>query len=198
MTNQQLPQAGDLPGEIRTQRLLLRRWRENDQAAFAEMNADPRVMEHFPGLLSVEDSQAMVERIQSQFDEHGFGVWAVEIPGVVPFAGFVGLMIPRFDAHFTPCIEIGWRLIADVWGHGYAPEGAQAALDFAFEQLNVDEVISMTAVGNLKSRRVMEKIGMSHTPDDDFDHPLVPAQHRLCRHVLYRLKLEDHIKPPSC
>lgn len=194
VNNQQRLQADDLPKEIQTPRLLLRRWREDDQTAFAEMNADPRVMEHFPGLLSVEDSKAMVERIQSQFDEHGFGVWAVEIPGVVPFAGFVGLMIPRFDAHFTPCIEIGWRLIAKVWGNGYAPEGAHAALDFAFDQLNADEVISMTAVSNLKSRRVMEKIGMSHSPDDDFDHPLVPEDHRLCRHVLYRLKLEDRVK----
>lgn len=192
MNNQHRPGADELPSTIQTSRLLLRRWTAEDNQPFAEMNADPRVMEHFPGLLSVDESNAMVERIQSQFDDHGFGLWAVEIPGVTSFAGFIGLMIPRFEARFTPCIEIGWRLHADVWGNGYAPEGAVATLDFAFDRLNADEVISMTAVGNMKSRRVMEKIGMSYDSADDFDHPLVPADHHLCRHVLYRLNAKDH------
>lgn len=175
-----------LPRELRTQRLLLRRWRPEDLEPFASQNADPRVMEHFPAPLAREESDAAAARIEKHFDDRGFGMWAVEIPGVAPFAGLLGLAVPRFEAPFTPCVEIGWRLAAEHWGQGYATEGARAALAFAFESLQLDEVVSFTVPDNVRSRRVMEKLGMTHDPSRDFDHPLVPAGHRLCRHVFYR------------
>jgi RimJ/RimL family protein N-acetyltransferase len=175
-----------LPVEIRTERLWLRRWRDEDRAPFAAMNADPHVLEHFPATLSRQESDAAVDRITAHFDAHGFGLWAVEIPGVAPFAGFIGLCHPRFDAHFTPCVEVGWRLAAEHWSRGYATEGAQAALTFGFETLGLNEIVSFTVPANRRSRRVMEKIGMTHNPDDDFDHPLLPPGHALRRHVLYR------------
>jgi RimJ/RimL family protein N-acetyltransferase len=177
----------NLPQELRTERLLLRRWRPEDRAPFAAMNADPRVMEFFPGLLTPEESDASVGRIEAHFEKHGFGLWAVEVVGVAPFAGFIGLSHPRFEAPFTPCVEIGWRLAAPHWGYGYATEGARAALAFAFETLGLAEIVSFTAAVNLRSRRVMEKLGMTHDPSDDFDHPLLPEGHWLRRHVLYRI-----------
>jgi RimJ/RimL family protein N-acetyltransferase len=173
---------------VRTPRLLLRRWRYDDLRPFAEINADAQVMEFFPSRLSRSESDALAARIQRHFDEHGFGLWAVEIAEVTPFAGFIGLSIPRFEAHFTPCVEIGWRLGAPFWGQGYAGEGAAAVLELAFGSLRLDEVVSMTAVGNERSRRVMEKIGMTTDAADDFDHPQLAVGHRLSRHVLYRIK----------
>ena len=177
----------NLPRELRTPRLLLRRWRLEDRELFAAMNADPRVMEHFPATLSRQESDARVDRIEAHFEKHGFGLWAVEIPGVAPFAGFIGVSIPGFEAHFTPCIEVGWRLALEHWNRGYATEGARAALSFGFESLQTEEIVSFTVPANLRSRRVMEKLGMTRSPNDDFDHPLLPESHPLRRHVLYRL-----------
>jgi RimJ/RimL family protein N-acetyltransferase len=178
-------------GEIRTERLLLRRWRPEDRAPFAALNADPRVMEHFPALLSREESAAAALRMEAHFERHGFGLWAVQIDGVAPFAGFLGLSTPRFEAKFTPCFEIGWRLAAETWGRGFATEGARAAVSFGFQTLGLLEIVSFTVPANLRSRRVMEKLGMTRDPSEDFDHPLLPAEHRLSRHVLYRLKREE-------
>lgn len=175
------------PRELRTARLRLRRWIPTDLAPFAALNAHPRVMEYFPAALSPEESDTLASRIEAHFEQHSFGLWAVEIPNVIPFAGFIGLSVPRFEAHFTPCVEIGWRLAAEHWGFGYAHEGARAVLEFGFEALGLDEVVSFTAAGNLRSRRVMEKIGMLHDPADDFDHPDLADGHRLRRHVLYRM-----------
>jgi RimJ/RimL family protein N-acetyltransferase len=143
-------------------------------------------MEHFPGVLSREESDALAARIEAGFEENGFGLWAVEVSDTAPFVGFVGLAIPRFDAHFTPCIEIGWRIAAQYWNRSYATEGARAVLTFGFETLQLDEIVSFTTAGNMPSRRVMEKIGMKHDEADDFDHPLLAAGHPLQRHVLYR------------
>jgi len=171
---------------LETQRLLLRRWREEDLAPFAQLNADPEVMRHFPAPLDRAASDALASRIGAHFAEHGFGLWALEIPGERPFAGFVGLAIPRFEAHFTPCVEIGWRLARETWGQGYAPEAARAVLAHAFTKLELPEVVSFTAVANAASQRVMEKIGMGHDPGDDFDHPHIAAGDPLRRHVLYR------------
>jgi len=176
-----------VPPELRTDRLLLRRWREADHAPFAALNADPRVMEHFPALLSPAETAERIGRIEAHFQQHGFGLWAVEIKGTTPFAGFVGLSIPQFAAPFMPCVEIGWRLAADYWGRGYATEGARAAVAFGFGELNLDEIVSFTVPANVRSRRVMEKLGMTHDPAEDFEHPLLPAGHALRRHVLYRL-----------
>jgi RimJ/RimL family protein N-acetyltransferase len=178
----------NLPKELRTDRLYLRRWRAGDREPFAKLNRDPQVMEFFPGLLSRQESDERVDRIEAHFHEHGFGLWAVEIPGVTPFAGFVGLSIPRFEAPFTPCIEVGWRLDAAYWNRGYATEGARAALDFGFCRLQLPEIVSFTVPLNVRSRRVMEKLGMTHSASDDFDHPMLAEGHPLRRHVLYRLR----------
>jgi RimJ/RimL family protein N-acetyltransferase len=173
---------------LTTARLILRPWRDDDLAPFAAVNADPRVREFFPGVLDRAESDAAVVRIRDHFDRHGFGYWAVQAPGVADFMGFIGLAVPRFEAHFTPCVEIGWRLGFDHWGHGYATEGARAALDFGFEKLQLDEIVSYTVPANVRSRRVMERLGMTHSLADDFDHPLVAEGHPLRRHVLYRCR----------
>lgn len=176
--------------ELHTGRLLLRRWRSDDRHPFAALNADPIAMEHFPSTLSRSESEALANRIEVHFAQHGFGLWAVEIAEVTAFAGFIGLSVPAFRAHFTPCVEIGWRLARGHWGKGYATEGARAALRFGFERMGLAEIVSFTVPGNVPSRRVMERIGMSHSPADDFDHPAMPDGHPLRRHVLYRLKRE--------
>jgi RimJ/RimL family protein N-acetyltransferase len=175
-----------LPREIRTERLLLRPWIAADREPFAAMNADPQVRQHFPALLSREESDASVARIEAHFAEHGYGFWAVEVPGIAPFAGMVGLAVVPFEAAFTPCVEIGWRLAVPHWGSGYATEAARAALAFGFDELKLNEIVAFTVPGNVRSRRVMERIGMSHDPADDFDHPSVADGHPFRRHVLYR------------
>jgi RimJ/RimL family protein N-acetyltransferase len=169
-------------------RLILRRWRQSDRDPFARINADPRVMEFFPALLSHKESDSMVDRIEAHFDAHGFGLWAAELRQDGTFVGFVGLNIPSFPAPFTPCLEIGWRLAAEYWGRGLATEAAHAVLERGFRGLGVDEIVAFTVPGNARSRRVMDKLGMSHTPADDFDHPRLPEGHPLRRHVLYRLR----------
>ncbi len=176
---------------LRTERLVLRGWRPPDRDAYAEMNADPRVMEHFPGTMTRAESDAHADRIEEHFAQHGFGLWAVEAPGEVAFAGFVGLAVPRFDAHFTPAVEVGWRLAAEWWGRGYATEAAREAVRFGFTEAGLAEIVSFTAPANEPSRAVMRRIGMTHDPADDFDHPALPPGHRLRRHVLYRLIRED-------
>jgi ribosomal-protein-alanine N-acetyltransferase len=176
------------PAELRTERLLLRRWRPDDREPFAAMNADPRVMEHFPKLLTREESDAAATSISERLEERGFGLWAVEVPGVASFIGVIGLAAPKFEAHFTPCVEIGWRLAPEHWGQGYATEGAKAALTFAFEKLGLEEIVSFTVPANVRSRRVMERIGMTRDPADDFDSPHVPEGHPLRHHVLYRIR----------
>jgi RimJ/RimL family protein N-acetyltransferase len=165
----------------------LRRWLPADREPFAALTADPRVMEFFPALLSREESDSRADRIEDHFDRHGFGLWAVEVPGVAAFVGFVGLSVPPFEAPFTPCVEVGWRLAAEHWGRGYATEGARAALAFGFEALGLRAVLSYTVPGNVRSRRVMERIGMAHDTAGDFEHPLLPEGHPLRRHVLYRI-----------
>lgn len=175
-----------LPRELRTDRLLLRRWRPEDRKPFSRLNADPNVVEFLPQALSREESDRLAEGIENHFQRHDFGLWAVEVIDVVPFAGFIGLAVPRFETHFTPCVEIGWRLAAEYWNRGYATEGALAALEFGFTCLQLDEIVSFTVPENVRSRRVMEKLDMSHSPSDDFDHPALPEGHRLRRHVLYR------------
>jgi RimJ/RimL family protein N-acetyltransferase len=172
---------------LRTERLVLRGWRPPDREAFAAMNADPRVMEHFPGTMTRAESDAHADRVDEHFAEHGFGLWAVQAPGVADFIGFVGLSVPTFQAHFTPCVEIGWRLAFEHWGRGYSSEAATAALGFAFGDLGLDEVVSFTVPDNLRSRQVMGRLGMRRSPEDDFQHPAMPEGHPLRPHVLYRL-----------
>jgi len=173
---------------LRTVRLLLRPWRENDRVAFAAINADPRVMEFLPNPLTRQESDAMIDRIRTHFDRHGFGLWAVEAVGVADLIGFTGLSVPRFEAHFTPCVEVGWRLAFEHWGRGYATEAAGAAVQFGFQHARLEQIVSFTVPANVRSRRVMEKIRMTYSPADDFEHPGIPDGHRLKHHVLYRLK----------
>lgn len=181
------PRKMSLSPEITTERLRLRRWVAADGAPFAEMNADPAVMHHFPTPLSRSESDALADKIAGHFDDHGFGLWAVEIPRVSSFAGFVGLSVPTFRTHFTPCFEIGWRLASERWGQGYATEAAQAVVTYGFDVLALKEIVSFTVPNNTRSRRVMERLGMTHAAADDFDHPGLPEGHSLRRHVLYRL-----------
>lgn len=175
------------PITLSTARLRLRPWRPEDLLPYAAMNADPRVREHFPKVLTAAESDHEAARIAAHFHEHGFGFWAVEVIGVADFIGFVGLAHPRFEAHFTPCVEIGWRLACEHWGRGYATEGAHAALDYAFRGLGLEEIVAFTVPANWRSRRVMEHLGMRRSGVDDFDHPRLPAGHPLRRHVLYRV-----------
>jgi ribosomal-protein-alanine N-acetyltransferase len=174
------------PMIIETPRLILRPWRDADSDAFAAMFDDPAVMEFLPATTRTA-IDALIVRIKHHFAEHGFGWWAVEVPGTAPFIGFIGLSRVPFDAHFTPAVEVGWRLASAHWGKGYATEGARAALEFGFTQLGLAEIVSFTVPANTRSLRVMERIGMSHDPADDFDHPRLPEGHALRRHVLYRL-----------
>lgn len=178
------------PPTLRTRRLVLRPWRDSDLEPFAALNADPEVMEHFPQILSRHQSDAAARRIQSHLEARGFGLWAVEIPEVACFAGFIGLAVPGFEAHFTPCVEIGWRLARVHWGRGYATEGAQEALRFGFAELGLAEIVAYTAPANRRSRAVMERLGLHRDPRDDFEHPFLPAGHSLRRHVLYRLRAD--------
>jgi len=175
-----------MPGaDLVTPRLRLRRWRPDDLEPFAALNADPEVMEHFPSMLSREETAAAVSRVEKHFEDRGYGFWAVEAPGQAPFIGFIGLLVPAFEASFTPCVEIGWRLARSWWGKGLATEGARAALAYGFERLGLDEIVSFTVPSNVRSRRVMEKLGMRYS--EDFAHPRIDSKHPLCRHVLYRL-----------
>ncbi|MBN9094383.1 GNAT family N-acetyltransferase [Pandoraea pnomenusa] len=175
---------------LRTERTILRAWRADDLPTFAALNADREVMRHFPTTLDRAQSDAVALRLAKHLHTHGYGPWALEIPGVTPFAGFVGLMRVGFDAPFAPAVEIGWRLAQAWWSKGYATEAAIAAAQFAFDTLRLSELVSFTVPANVRSRAVMERIGMRHCPDEDFLHPLIPPGHRLRRHVLYRLEAD--------
>ncbi len=176
--------------ELTTERLRLRQWFDNDRPPFAALNADPEVMRYFTKRLTREESDGLAAYIWGIIDRQGWGLWAVEVQGGAPFIGFVGLNQPRLEAHFMPAVEVGWRLDRPYWGHGYAIEAATATLTFAFEVLNLPEVVSFTTVGNERSRHVMERLGMSRDPGDDFDHPSVP-EGPLRPHVLYRIRPEE-------
>jgi RimJ/RimL family protein N-acetyltransferase len=175
------------PGpELGTRRLLLRRWQLDDREPFAALNADPAVMRYFRGALDRAASDAFVDRIEASFDELGYGLWAVQHLADGRFLGFTGLARQTFPAHFTPAVEIGWRFARSVWGHGYATEAGRAVLGFAFGTLGLDEVVSITARTNAPSRAVMDRLGMTYDPSDDFDYPLLPEGHPFRPSVLYR------------
>lgn len=171
---------------LTTDRLLLRRWRDSDREPFARMNADVRVMEFFAARLSPAESDTMVERLEAHFDEHGFGLFAAEFREDASFIGFVGMAVPEFAAPFG--VELGWRLATKYWGHGLATEGARAVVQDAFRTFGIDEIVATTVPANTRSRRVMEKLGMTRNPTDDFEHPNLPQGHPLRPHVLYRLR----------
>ena len=172
----------------RTERLLLRQWREDDREPFAAMNADPEVMRYFPSVLDREASDAVLDRLRAAVAEQGWGLWAVERADTGRLVGFTGLAVPRHPLPFLPCVEVGWRLARSASGHGFATEAAREALRVGFDDVGLDEVVSFTAVGNARSRAVMERLGMGHDTSGDFDHPALPLGHPLRRHVLYRLR----------
>lgn len=176
-----------VPSELHTSRLRLRRWRDSDREPFAALNADPTVMEFYPAPLSRAESDAMVDRIEELFNRQGFGLWAVEITATNTFIGYVGLWPAVFEAHFTPAVEVGWRLTQIHWGHGYATEAGWAATADGFARMGLDEIVSFTAASNDRSQRVMRRLGMTHDPRDDFEHPSLAVGHPLRPHVLYRL-----------
>ena len=177
--------------ELRSQRLILRDWRDSDLPAWIAMNADPDVRRYFPSVLSEEQALGEAERIRAHGEREGFTFWALEIPGVTEFAGFVGLLRTSFEAHFTPCVEIGWRLAPACWGKGYATEAARLALDYGFGALQLDEIVALAVMDNLPSHAVMERIGMVRNVADDFDHPRIPEGHPLRRHLLYRIQRQQ-------
>lgn len=170
---------------IETPRLILREWKDEDLIPFAKLNADPVVMEHFPNTLTLEQTQTMIETLKTRFKNDGFSFFAVELKSTGEFIGMTGLNKPGYQTPFTPCVEVGWRIAKEFWNKGYATEAAKASLDFGFNTLGLDKIASFTAVENVKSQRIMDKIGMIRDHAGDFDHPNVPKDHRLCRHVLY-------------
>ncbi len=180
----------DVPPELETGRLILRQWRDSDAGAFAAMTGDPEVMRYFPAPLSRAESDALLGRARWKWRELGLCFFAVEVKGG-DFIGFAGLNPPPFEAHFTPCVEVGWRLARHAWGKGYATEAARASLAYGFGTLGLDAIVSFTVPGNTRSRAVMERIGMARDPTDDFDHPDLPVDSGLRRHVLYRLGREE-------
>jgi len=172
--------------ELETDRLRLRQWKDSDFPIFAEMNADPIVMEYYPSTLKKQESDEVAKTFQSLILERGWGFWALERKSDEKFVGFVGLHEPQPDLPFSPCVEIGWRLAKKYWGEGYATEAAKQALKFAFEVLLLSNVYSFTSVLNLRSRAVMERLNMVNV-NQNFLHPKVPDGSPLKEHVLYKI-----------
>jgi RimJ/RimL family protein N-acetyltransferase len=172
---------------LESDRLLLRPWRDEDVRHWVAMSVDPRVMEFFPSTYDVDFATKMAQTLRERLEADGYGWWVLEAKNVSPFVGVIALQSVPFEAAFTPAFEVGWRLKAEYWGRGYATEGATLAARFAFDVLHLDEIVAMTALQNLRSKRVMERLGMTHDPRDDFDHPRLEDGHRLRRHVLWRL-----------
>jgi RimJ/RimL family protein N-acetyltransferase len=181
--------------ELRTARLVVRGWRLADRVPFAEMNADAIVMEFFPGVLARAASDTLVDRFEAEFAEFGFCPWAVELAGTGAFIGFVGLTTVRSELPFAPAVEIGWRLALPFWGRGYATEAGNAVLRYGFDEIGLEEIVSFTSTVNERSRRVMERLGMSRDPTEDFDHPRIAEDSAQCPHVLYRMRRYRPEKP---
>lgn len=179
---------------LETERLLLRTWEEHDIETMTIIDQDPKVCEFLPSLGNRATTEACVRRIMQHYEQHGFCLYAIELKSTHEFIGWTGLAIPSFEAHFTPAIEIGWRLASQHWNQGYATEAASAVLDYAFSVLNLKEIVSFTTVNNKSSHRVMEKIGLHYNPHDDFDHPKLAKTHPLCRHVLYRITKSEYLQ----
>jgi len=175
----------------RTERLLLRGWRDEDRDAIAALNADRAVMRYFPEPLSREQSDALFDRLDAAIREHGWGLWALERLDTGRLVGFTGLAVPIHDLPFQPCVEVGWRLARSAWGHGFATEAADSALQVGFDEVGLDEVVSFTTVANQRSRAVMERLGMRRDPAEDFEHPARPPGDPLRPHVLYRLRADE-------
>ncbi len=178
---------------LETDRLILRTFEMTDLDAMTKINQDPKVMEFFPGLQDKEQTKSFIERVQKHYNEYGYSIFAVEIKETNIFIGFVGLLRIAFNEHFTPATEIGWRLSSTYWGRGYATEAACAVLHYAFNVLNLEQIVAHTVVNNIKSRRVMEKLGMTRNIDDDFDHPKLDINSPLRRQILYKIAKQPYL-----
>ncbi|MBS0235714.1 MAG: GNAT family N-acetyltransferase [Proteobacteria bacterium] len=181
-----------MPTIIETDRLLLRTWKKEDADSYWRINQDTKVLEFLMGPLTMEQVREFMTQCNAGIAEHKFGLFAVEVKESGEMIGFIGLNIPRFEAHFTPAVEIGWRLASDSWGKGYATEGAKACLEYGFNVVALKEIVSFTVPSNTRSRRVMEKIGMRQDLAGDFAHPNLPLDHPLSRHILYIIKNNDN------
>ena len=173
---------------LETPRLILRQWRDEDVERWVAMCADPRVMEFFPSTIGREQAEKMAAGMRSGLERDGYGWWPIEVKGGAPFAGAILLQEIPFEAHFTPAMEVGWWLAFEQWGHGYATEGARAALDYAFGELQRSEIVAITTPVNQRSQRVMQRLGMTRDPNEDFENPRVALGHPLRTHVLYRIR----------
>jgi RimJ/RimL family protein N-acetyltransferase len=171
---------------LQSDRLIMRRWRDEDLDPFAALNADPAVMEHIQKVLTREESAGFIDRIEAEFEECGWGLWAVEVKDGAPFIGFVGLHRVPFQVKSSTAIEVGWRLAHEHWGHGYTTEAAERAVRFGYDEAGLLEVLSFTNPANVRSWKVMERIGMVRDPSSDFEHPNVPVGHHLRDHIVYR------------
>ena len=180
--------------ELETERLILRRWKEADIEPFFKITSDPEVRRYYPNVLTINETKSLVTRIESHFVKESFGLWALELKSTGEFIGYTGLSKPTFEAHFMPCVEIGWQIARRYWGQGYAPEAANKALEDGFVRIGLDEIVSFTTVSNDKSIRVMEKLGMHRNPKDDYLHPFLPEGHPLKPHVLFRLKKTEWLQ----
>lgn len=179
--------------EIKTERLLLRQWRQEDLVDFWLLNSDPEVMEFLPEIPGEEDSNHLAKKISNLISENGWGFWAIEILSDHSFIGFVGLNEPKYELPVKPCVEIGWRLARKYWGNGYATEAAKASLEYAFKNLNVNEIYAFTSVANKNSQAVMERLNMVNT-GSNFNHPTIPADSQYREHVLYKIEKENWVK----
>lgn len=173
--------------QLETERLILRRWQDSDLEPFSAITADTEVRRYYPSTLTKGETKSLVERIESHFAREGFGLWALVLKSSGEFIGYTGLSKPTFEAHFMPCVEIGWQISRKHWGKGYAPEAARKSLEDGFVRLKLEEIVSFTTTLNAQSIRVMEKLGMQRNPADDYEHPMLPDGHPLKPHVLYRL-----------
>jgi RimJ/RimL family protein N-acetyltransferase len=179
---------------LSTERLLLRSWNEVDINSYYKINQDPKVIEFLPSSLSIAQVKNFIDYANRQQEEKNYTLWAVEHKEDSKLIGFIGLNYTDFAAYFTPAVEIGWRLSSKYWNKGYATEGAEVSLKFAFDKLNLKEIISFTAMNNLRSRRVMEKIGLNYVVNGDFNIPSLPVEHKLSKHVLYKLSKKEYLE----
>jgi RimJ/RimL family protein N-acetyltransferase len=189
----QVPQVPQIP-QLVTERLVLRGWEDSDRDALARLNADAQVMEYFPATLSRAESDAAMDRWLASWSDYGFGMWCAERRDSAAFVGIIGLARATFEASFTPVVEVGWRLSPEHWGQGLASEGGRASLRFGFETNAADAadgIVALTARTNVRSQRVMQRLGMRYEPENDFDHPGVPAGHRIRPHVLHRITRDE-------
>lgn len=173
--------------QLETERLILRKWKEADLEPFCKITSDPEVRRYYPGVLTADETKALVTKVEAHFNKESFGLFALELKSTGEFIGYTGLMKPTIQAHFMPCVEIGWQLSKKHWGNGYAPEAAAKALEDGFVRIGLDEIVSFTTVSNDKSIRVMQKLQMTRNPKDDYSHPALPEGHPLKPHVLFRL-----------